>query len=260
MLLLMGTEPAMTTLLDADQPAGVDGPVDNMQRVYEEVRRAILNGELTPGMWVSQVRLAARLKVSRTPLREALRRLQTEGLVNIDFNHRMRVAPLSVDDLESLYAIRIVTEPLAVRLSLPRLTDAALDDIGASLRALNTAVDIGDEEASLEAHRAFHFGLFAAAQDRIRNNAENLWDHSVRYVTMYHPDPHFRQSLVLAGREGHQRIYDAAARRADGQASRLVAEHLAKTALMVLANVAGDHEPVPVREALRFVLTAAADA
>jgi DNA-binding GntR family transcriptional regulator len=245
------------TLLDADGPMASVSPVDSMQRVYEQVRRAILNAELPPGMWVSQVRLAAELNVSRTPLREALRRLQTEGLVHLDFNHRLRVAPLSMEDLESLYALRIVTEPLAVRFSLPRLSDEALAAIGESLNKLNRAIDDGDEDAIFETHRAFHFGLFALSQDRIRGHVESLWDHSVRYVTMYQSDPHFRQSIVLAGREGHQKIFEAAEQRSESLVSRRIAEHLAKTALMVVANIAGDYDPRSVREALRFVLNGA---
>jgi len=228
-------------------------PADSMQRAYVQVREAILLGELEPGAWVSQVQLAARLNLSRTPLREALRRLQTEGLVQLDFNRRLRVAALSVPDLESLYALRIVTEPLAVRLSVPQLQAADIEDLADALTAMNVASDRGEEAAALSHHHRFHFGLFAYAEDRLRAQVENMWDHSVRYVRLYDPAPSYRFSLIVMGRADHERIYAAAAARREAETAWLVAEHLARTALTVIANVASEHDPRVIREALAFV-------
>jgi DNA-binding GntR family transcriptional regulator len=134
-------------------------PVESQRRAYEKVRELILLGQLKPGARVSQVQLAAELELSRTPLREALRRLETEGLVQLDFNRRLRVAPLSVPDLESLYALRILSEPLAVRLSTTVLSERQLAAAAEALADTNAAADQGDEAALLEAHRRFHFIL-----------------------------------------------------------------------------------------------------
>jgi DNA-binding GntR family transcriptional regulator len=228
-----------------------------MQRSYEAVRDAILRGELKPGAWVSQVQLAARLQVSRTPLREALRRLQTEGFVQLDFNRRLRVAPLSVPDLESLYALRITSEPLAVRLSVPQLTDDELAEIGRSLDQMNRAVVEADEEAVVEPHREFHFKLFCHAEQRLRSQVEGMWDHAVRYVRVYHPAADYRLSLIAMARAEHEEIYLAATTRQAAYAARLSAEHLTRTALNVIATVAPDHDPRVIREALNFVVGAA---
>src|SRR5919198_5195360 len=86
--------------------------------VHERLRDGILRGEFDPRVPISQVQLAARLGVSRTPLREALRMLQREGLIDSEPNRRVRVAELSLADLEQLYASRVVIEALAVRLSV----------------------------------------------------------------------------------------------------------------------------------------------
>src|SRR4051794_25068471 len=79
-----------------NDPGDESLPIDNTRLAYLQLRRAILDGTLAPGSWVSQVQLAAKLSISRTPLREALRLLQNEGLVHADFNRRVRVRDLSI--------------------------------------------------------------------------------------------------------------------------------------------------------------------
>src|SRR5437660_7335913 len=108
-------------------------------QVHEHLRQRILDGTMPPGAVLSQVQLAQQLGVSRTPLREALRLLQEERLVVAEHNHRVRVAGINLEELESLYASRIMLEPLALALTIPRLSqsefdalDQALDDMAAA--------------------------------------------------------------------------------------------------------------------------------
>src|SRR3954469_10804043 len=101
---------------------------DNVEQVYRRVREAILAGEIAPGSVMSQVALADDLGVSRTPLREALRMLQSEGLVDAQANRRVTVRPLSATDLEELTVMRVALEAEAIRLSVERL---APEDIAA---------------------------------------------------------------------------------------------------------------------------------
>src|ERR671923_2666709 len=82
----------------------------NVAAVHEQLRDAILRGEIPAGEATSQVTLARQLDVGRTPLREALRMLQREGLVISEPNRRVRVAELSSDDAEELYVMRIALE------------------------------------------------------------------------------------------------------------------------------------------------------
>ncbi|MBO9627446.1 MAG: GntR family transcriptional regulator [Microbacterium sp.] len=246
----------METSGDLAQGDGTESPkpADSQRRAHEKVRELILLGELTPGAWVSQVELAARLELSRTPLREALRRLEAEGLIQLDFNRRLRVAPLSVDDLESMYAMRITAEPLAVRLSVPLLSDDELEAAADALHRLVEAGEQGREEEVFRYHRDFHLQLISHAETRLRGHVESLWEYSVRYIRIYQPTPRYRVSLILMSQAEHEDILAAAMKRDARLASRLVAEHLARTALTVLATVAGAHDPRSVREALRFVL------
>jgi DNA-binding GntR family transcriptional regulator len=108
---------------------------------HREVRRAILDGRLRPGQEISQLQLAERLGVSRTPLREALRILQNEGLVLAETWRRVRVAPVSADDVVQLYAMRIALESLAVRVSVPQLSASDLDGLAAALDELDRALE-----------------------------------------------------------------------------------------------------------------------
>src|SRR5213596_3382734 len=78
--------------------------------VHRTIRDAILDGKLEPGTTMSQVTLADELGVSRTPLREALRMLQNEGLIESEPNRRVRVSEVSIADIEELYTIRVPLE------------------------------------------------------------------------------------------------------------------------------------------------------
>src|SRR5579871_5310780 len=113
--------------------------------VHERLRDAILRGELEVGAPMSQVKLAEQLGVSRTPLREAVRMLQHEGLILTERNRRARVAPLSAADVEQLYAQRLVLEALALRLSVPRFAARDLDELR---RQLDRMHELEDERAT----------------------------------------------------------------------------------------------------------------
>ena len=94
----------------------------SVEYVHARMRRAILRAELSPGDELSQVRLAKELGVSRTPLREALRMLVNEGLLEGEPNRQLRVAGYSIADMEELYVARVSLETTALRITIPRLT------------------------------------------------------------------------------------------------------------------------------------------
>src|SRR5580704_4270594 len=86
--------------------------------LHAYLRECVLDGTLTPGTKLSQVTLARQLGVSRTPLREVLRMLQEEGLVEIEPNQRTRVAGLDPQELDDVYASRILLETLALSMTI----------------------------------------------------------------------------------------------------------------------------------------------
>jgi DNA-binding GntR family transcriptional regulator len=83
---------------------------DIVVQVHEQLREAILSGDVRPGEKTSQAELARDLAVGRTPLREAVRMLQSEGLILAEPNRRVEIAKLSVEDAEELYVMRIALE------------------------------------------------------------------------------------------------------------------------------------------------------
>ncbi len=91
--------------------------------VYEHLRRELLSGRLLPGQWLREQELAAELQVSRTPVREAIRRLAQEGLVAIEANRGVSVVELGVDEAVATYEVRERLEAMAAGLAASRITD-----------------------------------------------------------------------------------------------------------------------------------------
>ncbi len=220
--------------------------------VYEQLRAQILTGVLTPGLVVSQVALARELGVSRTPLREAVRMLQREGLVAGEANRMIRIASFSIADVEELYAVRIANEALAIRLTVPKMTaadDAALDE---SLEDMARTATANDEDAWTMSHRTFHTRLVAGSGKRLRTLLSELYDYAERYRHLYRTtEP---RAMSIGARE-HERIVEACHARDASRASDELVRHLSRTALTALTAIAPEHEPALVRSALRALLS-----
>jgi DNA-binding GntR family transcriptional regulator len=223
------------------------------RHAYEHLRGRILLGELEPGTTFSQVQLSKALGVSRTPLREAVRQLQTEGLLLSEPKRRVRVAPVTTEDFEDLYAIRIVLDSLAVRLTVPDLSAGELEAIRIAYLETTAAATAGDVPAYREAHRRFHFGLYAHAGTRLIDRVQDLWDHAERYRRLHFEHAGEATHVVRLVQRDHAGILEAAQQRDAGLAGRRTAEHLARTALVTLAHIEQRRDPARVRAALEHV-------
>lgn len=149
---------------------------------YATLRRGILDGSLAPGSRIDHEAEARRLDVSRMPIREALRRLENEGLVEIQSHRAAYVRPLSADDLEDLYVLRIALEGTAGRLGAERLDKRGLARMKALLPKMASIVEQGDRTAWLEADAEFHETLYEAArQRRLFSVIKGLRDEASRY-------------------------------------------------------------------------------
>jgi DNA-binding GntR family transcriptional regulator len=216
--------------------------------VYSSLRESILNGALSPGESLSQVQLANQLGVSRGPLREAVRMLQREGLVEAEVNRRGRVSSFSIDDLEQLYAMRIVHESLAIRINVPRFTKRDIDALRGCLRRMDALA--GHDLRQWQAvDREFHFTLLAHAGERLMRTIRELYDHADRYRWLYIKG--VPRALTIAADE-HKSIFDACVDGNAAQAAAELARHLARTALTVLTHHAPEHDPTTVRAAIRL--------
>ena len=224
--------------------------------VYSSLRESILNGALPPGESLSQVQLASQLGVSRGPLREAVRMLQREGLVEAEVNRRGRVSSFSIDDLEQLYAMRIVHESLAIRINVPRFTKRDIDALRGCLRRME-ALAGHDLRQWQGVDREFHFTLLAHAGDRLMRTIRELYDHADRYRWLYIKG--VPRALSIAADE-HKAIFEACVDGDAALAAAHLARHLARTALTVLTHHAPEHDPTTVRAAIRLATGAEAPA
>jgi DNA-binding GntR family transcriptional regulator len=211
----------------------------NFALVYTTLRDAILSGELEPGEITTQMALADRYAIGRTPLREALRVLQKEGLVVNEPNRRVQITSLTAVDVEQLYIARVLLESEAVRETVPQLgsrDDAELLGYLAQMDHYGT----GRDWAGLrEPHRAFHARLYAGAGDRLVDLITELAEHAERY----------RLANVGASRKlwerrqrEHRAIAAAAAERDAALTTRLLVEHYAHTAAIICADLDPDAE------------------
>src|ERR1700751_722073 len=124
--------------------------------VHAYLRECILDGTLPPGTKLSQVSLAAQLGISRTPLREVLRMLQEEGLVEIEPNQRTRVAGLDPQELDDVYASRILLETLALSIQIGHFRAKARAEAKRMLTAMRQAARTGDFDEGFGGQPDYH--------------------------------------------------------------------------------------------------------
>jgi len=216
---------------------------------YAWVRDAILSGELPPGQRVSQVQLADRLGIGRPTLREALRMLQNEGLIQAEHNRQVRVAPLEIEDFEQLCALRLAVEPMAVRLSVPHLTDDELTEIAtadAENARLHKELDFAGAAA---AHQCFHSWLFRHAGERVRRMADDLWQSAERYRRLMVGQDADLGAIAQLADADHAAILRAAQDRDGSTCADLVAQHISKVSTITLSIIASTRDPWMLRAA-----------
>jgi DNA-binding GntR family transcriptional regulator len=189
---------------------------------YERIRGLVLSGELAPGTRLGQVELAERLGISRTPVREALRRLGGEGLVEGHSNHGFRVADLGLDAVLRRLEVRAILEPGIAALAAERKTGRDLDLMREA---------IADEEEArdgIEAHdasRRFHIALArASGNEELVRVIESLWLVEVgrRLLFRRSAEPDWQRTDASEHREVLAAVHEGRA----ADAERLMADHV----------------------------------
>lgn len=151
----------------------------------QQLREQILSGELGAGDRIRLDVIAQDFGISAIPLREALRTLAAEGLVTPLAHRGYSVTPVTIADLEETYRIRLLLEPLAVRLAVPRLSKADVKALGRSLDLLGRAFKDGHWPDHRTHHRAFHFGIYERCDSPwLIRFTDMLWSNSERYQRM----------------------------------------------------------------------------
>src|SRR5271166_4496180 len=219
--------------------------------VHAYLRECILDGTLTPGTKLSQVSLARQLGISRTPLREVLRMLQEEGLVEIEPNQRTRVAGLDPEELDEVYASRILLETLALSMTIGHFGAKARTEAKRILTAMRRAAKTGDFNAWFAAHTEYHRVCTAAVGDAMQRQLRAFADRTTRYIRIYQlSEP---GSWQAAGDIEHAAILAALIAGDEQGALTEMAHHLERTALRVLTDCAPDFVPVAVPHAVALI-------
>ncbi|MFD1507230.1 GntR family transcriptional regulator [Georgenia yuyongxinii] len=204
------------------------------QMVREQLRLAILRGVLAPGTPLILSELSEQLGTSRTPIREAIRDLSTEGLVDFDAYRSPVVHQGTVEEAREIYELRLALEPLAVTSAMPRLTPADLDRAGELHERMLAVDDIGQW---VELNRQFHAVFMDAAPSTwLRNMIGMLRDAAAVPVAQ---SIWAYRDRMLTGNDEHARIL-AAFRAGDADlAARKTNEHLRSTLAIVEDYYAG---------------------
>lgn len=256
-MLASGTEGGGATA-DAGYLALPQGDSLAPANLRSHLRELILGGSLQPGTVISQVELARALGVSRTPLREALRMLQEEGLIEAEPNRRARVTRFDPGDLDTVYGCRVMLESLGCVLTVRSFSDTEVERLEAALEAMAIHARSQSVDPWQTAHREFHQLLVGRASDQFGRTIAAYQDRAERYWVMF-IRANGGGGLGMRDEE-HRAIFEAAARRDATDAAVLLARHLSRTALTLMAQLAPEHEPLTVRTALQFVRGVSPDA
>lgn len=191
--------------------------------IAEELRDAIVAGKLAPGERFSEEKLAASLKVSRVPLREALRRLETEGYVTFLSNSEVAVSKPTSEEIEDYYSITGVLEGLAARLAVERASAEEISRLRELHQQLKEAYQEKDLERYFEANSRFHeFIADIARNERLHRLIDQMRQEiqKTRILSLHLP-----QRLDFSMRE-HDQILDAFLKKNSELAETVVMKHL----------------------------------
>lgn len=213
-------------------PSARSAYVPVAETIADGLRADILDWRLRPGERIRQEAVARRYRASRLPVRQALQRLEMEGLVTFTSHVGARVTTLSAADLDELYKLRERLEPLAVLESVPLLTDDQVDELTDLAREME-AVGGSDPQRWIGLDRRFHMLAYAAAPlPRLRREIGHLWN----AVQPYRPAYAGRPETVEPARREHRELVAAVARRDAEATAGIVEHHVRRTRLEVLSR------------------------
>jgi len=220
--------------------AASKGPRTLAERAFDVLHAAIVNGEIAPGDRLRIEKLASMLGMSHLPIREAIRQLESLGLVAHVPHRGASVAAISLDDLRQLYDARLLVEPAIIARAALNFTDA---DAAAASDALARQAEAERDRATSEiwaAHTEFHFALYRPSDATwLLRLARPLWDSSQRYRMTMAPLSS-EQRRREAHRE-HKQLLTACTNHDAERAATVLHNHLVKTANLITDQMNGEH-------------------
>ena len=230
-------------MTDRTTDSSVPGASGDAARVYDGVRRGIVEGDFLPGSRLVEQRLAELFECSRTPVREAVRRLESEGLVVVERNRGARVRPLTEHEIADLYDVRARLEGYAAALAAERHEHADLLELRLALDRFERATEAGlrsrhDRAVVRELDAAngdFHGSLLVMSRHtRIRSLVHAAVDAPLVFQALQHFEPgELERSATF-----HRLITEAVTAREAERAERLMIEHVLQGRDTLLAGLA----------------------
>ena len=214
--------------------------------VFKTLRQAILKGELEPGERLMEIQLAERLGVSRTPIREAIRKLELEGLVLMIPRKGAEVAKISESNLRDVLEVRRSLEELAIDLACQRITEEELDELNKAEVDFKAAIENGDAMQIAQTDESFHEIIYNSTKNqKLVQILNNLREQMYRYRLEYIKDEDKRQVLLVE----HEHILNALKNRNIAEAKKAAREHIDNQEITVSRNIKEqEQEPaVPAR-------------
>ena len=198
------------------------------------LRQAILKGELEPGERLMEIQLAERLGVSRTPIREAIRKLELEGLVLMIPRKGAEVAKISESNLRDVLEVRRSLEELAIDLACQRITAEELESLNKAEVDFKAAIGNGDAMQIAQTDEQFHEIIYNSTKNqKLVQILNNLREQMYRYRLEYIKDADKRQILMVE----HEHILKALTLRHIQEAKMAVREHIDNQEITILKNL-----------------------
>lgn len=214
------------------------------ERVVDALRDAIIAGRLKPGERIRERELVSLLGVSRSPLREAIRILETEGLITSLAYRGARVSELSASDLHDMLHVRIMLETFAARLTIERLDDATLQAMEEQVSCARAAGADVDLQSNFDLGLEFHDLLVAACGNR---KVVQLYENLKRHQTRYQHFAFARLGRDIRALDEHAEILAALRRRDLAAVETLLRAHLLRfyreIAPLLPVESSADEEP-----------------
>lgn len=212
-------------------PIQLDNYKPLRETVFEAVRDAIISGVLSPGERLMEVQLAEEMGVSRTPVREAIRKLETEGFIAMMPHKGAYVAGISAKDILDVFEVRAALEALAARLAAARITEEELDKLRGAITKTDNMQNI---EAVVASDTGFHNIIYQASRnEKLMQFIAHLKEQMKRFRTT---------SLAMPGRteiasQEHEQIMKALADRNADLAADLSRQHIEKAENSVMQAI-----------------------
>lgn len=213
--------------------------------VFNTLRKAILTGELKPGERLMEIHLANRLGVSRTPIREAIRKLELEGLVTMIPRRGAEVAQITEKSLKDVLEVRRALDALCAELACDRISDGEKEKLRQACKEFEQATRTGDATTIAAADVAFHDIIVeATGNKRLIQLINNLSEQMYRYRFEYIKDESGHDNLVSE----HRMIYESIIRQDKVKAAEAAKLHIDNQEKSVIRQIRLDQENMAAKK------------